>query len=100
MNNYKVVGYNRKTLTKKEMYSAKSYQLEREEYNYLLPVLKSKLLSRGDRFYFIGSFEDLSDMLHRLKGLYDNYDESKSMLSYNCFKESSLMPFRNEINLN
>ena len=81
------------------MYSAKSYQLRKEEYNYLLPVLRSKLLANGDRRYFTGNSDDLSDMLDRLKGLYGNYDKLNSMTSYKCFKEGSLMTFRNELNV-
>jgi len=75
------------------MYSAKSYQLTKEEYNYLLPVLRNKLLYSNERYYFIGTSDDLSDMLDRLKGWYDNYDELNSMIVYKCFKEGSLKPF-------
>lgn len=76
-------------------YSAKSFQLTKEEYNYLLPVLKNKLTQSGDRYYFISNnLEDLTDMLNRLKGLYDNYDELKNMVSYKCSMEGSLEPFR------
>lgn len=79
------------------MYSLKSYQLRREEYNYLLAVLRIKLSSRGDSVYFIGDSNDLSDMLDRLKGLYGKFDELNSMTAYKCFVEGSLMPFRNEL---
>jgi hypothetical protein len=82
------------------MYSAKGYQLRKEEYNYLLPVLRTKMLASGDRYYFTGSSEDLEDMLNRLKGLYDNYDELGSLVGYNCMKEGSLAPFRNAIGVN
>ncbi len=77
------------------MYSAKSFQLTKEEFNYLLPVLKDKLLVSGDRHYFISdNIDGLTDMLNRLKGLYDNYDELKNMVGYKCSVEGSLNPFR------
>ncbi len=83
------------------MYSAKSFQLTQKEFNYLLPVLKSKLLQSGDRAYFISdNIEDLTDMLNRLKGLYDNYKEIKSMLVYECSKYGTLVPFRETITIN
>ena len=77
------------------MYSAQSFQLTKDEFNYLLPVLKSKLWESGDRCYFISNnIDDLTDMLNRLKGHYDNYDELKNMVDYNCSKNGSLNPFR------
>lgn len=81
------------------MYSLKSYRLTKYEFNYLLAVLKSKLLTRYEEFYFVGSSDDLEDMLNRLKGLYDNYDDLKNMISYKCFMERSLNPFRSSINV-
>jgi hypothetical protein len=81
------------------MYSSKSYELSKEEYNYLIPVLRSKLLYSNDRYYFIGSSDDLSDMLDRLKGWYDYYDELRGVVSYKCFIENSLNYFRNELNV-
>ena len=80
------------------MYSAKSFQLTKDEFNYLLPVLRSKLLQSGDRCYFISNnIDDLTDMLNRLKGLYDNYDDLKNMVDYKCFVNGSLNPFRTSI---
>jgi len=80
------------------MYSLKSYRLEKEEYDYLLPVLKSKLSVRGDKYYFIGSSDDLYDMLSRLKGLYNDFsDVLNSTLVYKCFMEVSIKIFRNGI---
>lgn len=77
------------------MYSAKSFQLTKDEFNYLLPVLKNKLRQSGDRCYFIANnIEDLTNMLNRLKGYYDNYDELKNMVGYNCSKNGSLNLFR------
>jgi hypothetical protein len=77
------------------MYSAKSFQLTKEEFNYLLPVLKNKLLQSGDKCYFIAdNIDELSNMLNRLKGLYNNYDELKNMVAYNCSKNGNLNPFR------
>lgn len=79
-------------------YSAKSFQLTKEEFNYLLPALKNKLTQSGDRYYFISNnIEDLNDMLNRLKGLYDNYDELKNMVGYKCSMQGSLEPFRQSI---
>ena len=54
-----------------------SFQISREQYNYLLPVFgncgSQKLLMRVDRkvekFYFIGSNEDYRDMLIRCRYL-------------------------------
>ena len=77
------------------MYSAQSFQLTKDEFNYLLPVLKSKMWESGDRCYFISNnIDDLTDMLNRLKGHYDNYDELKNIVDYNCSKNGSLNPFR------
>lgn len=81
------------------MYSLKSYRLTKDEFYYLLAVLRNKLLIRCEEFYFIGSSNDLEDMLNRLKGLYDNYDDLKNMISYKCFIERSLNPFRSSINV-
>lgn len=77
------------------MYSLKSYQLTEQEYNYLLPVLRKKLICSNNRFYFIGSFDELADMLSRLKGLFVNYPEHlESMVVYNCFKANKIDSFR------
>lgn len=81
-------------------YSSKSYQLTKDEFNYLLSVLREKLLQSGDRFYFISdNIDDLTDMLNRLKGLYNNYDELKNMVAYKCSKEGSLNIFRDSMNV-
>ena len=81
------------------MYSAKSFQLTKGEFNYLLPVLKSKLHRSGNRCYFIANnIEDLTDMLNRLKGHYDNYNALKNMVVYYCLKNGSLNPFRESMN--
>jgi hypothetical protein len=80
------------------MYSAKSFQLTKDEFNYLLPMLRSELLQSGDRCYFISNnIDDLTDMLNRLKGLYDNYDDLKNMVDYKCSVNGSLNPFRTSI---
>jgi hypothetical protein len=79
------------------MYSSKSYQLIKNEYNYLLPVLRNKLSYSNGKYYFVGSSDDLSDMLDRLKGLYDNYDELNRMITYECFKDGSLNQFRSKM---
>lgn len=77
------------------MHSAKSFQLTKDEFNYLLPVLKNKLHQSGDRCYFTANnIDDLRDILNRLKGYYDNYDELKNMVDYYCSKNGSLNPFR------
>lgn len=81
------------------MYSSKSYRLTKIEFDYLLPVLRNKLFNRGDRYYFNDSMDDLTDMLNRLKGLYDNYDDLKNMISYKCFIQCSINPFRSSINV-
>ena len=79
------------------MYSTKSYQLRKDEFNYLLPVLKNKLSTIGDRCFFVGTSDDLDDMLNRLKGLYDYYNDLNNMIYYKCFKEGRLISFRNEL---
>lgn len=82
------------------MYSAKSFQLTKDEFNYLLPVLKKKLSQSHYGYYFISyDIDDLTDMLNRLKGLYDNYDELKSMIVYDCSKTDSLNPFRKSMGI-
>jgi len=81
------------------MYSACSYQLTKEEFNYLLPVLRKKLLQRADKHFIItNNTDELEDALNRLKGLYDNYDDIKSMVVYKCHMSKSLAPFRNSLN--
>lgn len=77
------------------MYSSKSFQLTKEEASYLLPVLRNKLYQSGDKYYFIAdNIDDLTDMLNRLKGHYDNYNELKNMVTYYCSIYGSLNPFR------
>lgn len=77
------------------MYSLRSYRLTRDEYNYLLPVLRRKLSSSNDNYYFCGDGDDLDDMLSRLKGLYDYFVDYNSIINYRCFVNNSLEPFRN-----
>lgn len=93
-----IIGYKSGSMATGGMYSAQSYQLTKEEFNYLLPVLRKKLSQSGDRYYFISdNIDDLTDMLNRLKGLYDNYEELKNMVAYKCSKEGSLKPFRDSM---
>ncbi|MGK0174059.1 MAG: hypothetical protein ACI9AT_000422 [Ulvibacter sp.] len=86
--------------SKMGMYSLKSYKLTKEEYNYLLPVLRDKLLYKGeiDRHYFCGDTDELFDMLSRLKGLYGYFDSYNGIIDCRCAKVSSLEPFRDEMN--
>lgn len=81
------------------MYSLKSYRITKEEFDYLLSVLRNKLTTSGNSYYFIGSTDDLEDMLNRLKGMYGNYDDLKNMISYKCFIKCSINPFRISINV-
>jgi hypothetical protein len=76
------------------MYSDRSYPLTKEEYYYLFPAIGKKLLHTNGRYYFIDLSDGLGDMLDRLKGLYDNYDEFNRIIVYKCFKASSIEPFR------
>lgn len=78
------------------MYSTKSYTLTKSEYNYLLPVVRDKLLYRAatDKYYLIVDTDDISDALNRLKGLYNFYDKLPDILLYRCFKDCSLDEFR------
>ena len=78
---------------------SKSYRLTKEEYNYLLPVLKEKLLVSSNKHKFIGNSEELEDMINRLKGLYNYYEELHSKVLYKCFCYGSLKPFRDKFNL-
>ena len=83
------------------MYGTRSFQLTKNEFDYVLPVyyssltLRKKLYQSSDRYYFIGDSDDLEDLLYRLKGVYENDDDGlKNMVSYHCFVERSLNPFR------
>ena len=82
-------------------YSLKTYRLEKNEFNYLLPVLHKKLLEKGDSntYYFCGDGDDLDDMLSRLKGLYNYYHDYNQIINYKCFKNSNLDEFRNEMKM-
>jgi hypothetical protein len=77
------------------MYSARSFRLTTQEFNYLKSALGSKVNQYGDKAFFTAEdVDELADMLNRLKGLYDKYDELKSMVVYHCFVLGSLNPFR------
>lgn len=94
-----IKSFNTFKVTNEGMYSAKSYQLTEDEYHYLLPVLKSRLSEINSRYYFTAnSIDDLTDMLNRLKGLYDNYDELENMVDYKCSVSGNLEPFRKSMN--
>lgn len=81
------------------MYSQKSFQINKNEFNYLLPVLKNKLRQSGNRYYFISNnIDDLIEMLDRLKGYYNYYDVIENMIIYNCIINSSLNSFREKYN--
>mgnify|MGYP003153192634 CR=1 FL=1 len=81
------------------MYSLKSYKLLKKEYNYLLPVLRKNLSNSNDKYYFCGSTEELYDMIIRLKGLYNHFNENWNLIiNYKCFKYGSLDPFREHFN--
>lgn len=83
------------------MYSAASFSLTKSEYDYLLPALRKALYQSGDGYFYISySIDSLGDMLNRLKGLYDNYDDIKAVIVYNCSKNKSLTPFRESIGIN
>jgi len=80
------------------MYSAKSYPLTQKEYNYLLPAVRNKLLVSNNKYFLITSnTEDLTDLLNRLKCLYDNYDELKNMVVYKCSISQNLDVFRDSM---
>ena len=84
------------------MHGIKTYKLNENEYNYLLPALKNKLFNKREdnKHYFYGNNEDLYDMLNRLKGHYNYYGEITKILSYKCFMQNSLKPFRIKIKNN
>lgn len=72
--------------------------MTKQEADYLKPALENKVSSVGDRCFFIAeSLEDLTDMLNRLKGLYDNYGELRNMVDYHCSVLGSLNPFRDSV---
>lgn len=79
------------------MYSLKSYRLLKDEYNYLLPVLRKNLSNSDGSYYFCGDTDELYDMLSRLKGLYNYFDSYNGIINYKCAKSCSLEPFRNEM---
>jgi hypothetical protein len=80
------------------MYSSRSFPLTEGEFNYLLPVLNKRLHQSSLGFWFIANdVLDLEDMLNRLKGYYDKYDELENMVSYRCYKDKSLIHFRESI---
>lgn len=83
------------------MYSGKSYELTKKEYNYLLPVLRKKIFvkptAESTKYYFIGGFEELRDMLGRLKGVYGYFNSHNSFIDYKCSLDGSLEPFREEM---
>ncbi len=79
------------------MYSAKSYELTVNEYNYLLAPLRKKLSYQNDKYYFIGNSNDLDDMLDRLKGFYDCYIELSNTIKYKCFINGNLIEFRKTV---
>ena len=82
------------------MYSEHSIEITQSEFNYLLPPLRAKLHQSNNKYFFCSNnLEDTEDMLNRLKGLYDNYDELKSMVAYYCSKNRTLKPFRDSINI-
>ena len=76
------------------MYSLKSYRLLKDEYNYLLPVLRKNLSNSDGNYYFCGDTDELYDMLSRLKGLYGYFDSYNGIIDYKCAKSCSLEPFR------
>lgn len=78
---------------------AKAFSLTKDEFNYLAPALHGKLYQSGDNYHFIShSIEELSDMLYRLKGHYDNFTEGlPNMVAYRCSKNGDLEPFRKAI---
>lgn len=46
-----------------------SYNLTEKQYNYLLPVLRPKLLEKSGKHFFIGTHSDYIDCLNRCKYL-------------------------------
>lgn len=80
------------------MYSSKSFRLTEGEFNYLLPALNKRLHQSSQGFFFVANdTSDLEDMLNRLKGHYEKYDELKNMISYRCYRDGSLLHFRESI---
>ncbi len=51
------------------MYSTTSFRLTKEQYNYLLPICRNKILYSKDLYSFIGSKEEFTDILTRCKYL-------------------------------
>jgi hypothetical protein len=80
-------------------YSTISFLLTEKEFNYLLPALRKQVKDMDGRYVFIGSFDELEDMLSRLKGLYGNFDEKfpNSTIVYKCLKDKSIEPFRKAV---
>lgn len=92
----------------KEGYGTKSYQLTKQEYNYLLPIFglssgKSKLGSRhgryGDEYYIIANgLSDIEDILSRLQGVYDSFEEDlPSSISRATLNDGDFNAFRSHM---
>jgi hypothetical protein len=74
--------------------------LTKDEYSYLLPVHSVNLSVSNDNYYFNGDSDALADMLSRLKGLYNCFDDYDApVVNYECFSAGSLKPFRDKMAL-
>jgi hypothetical protein len=81
------------------MYSAKSFELTKDEFNYLLPVLRNKLIQSDDKYYIISNdINDLSDIINRLKGVYNPLFELNAMVVYKCSTLNNISFFRDTVN--
>jgi hypothetical protein len=57
-----------------------------------------KMCCSGERFYVISlNIEDLTDILSRLKGFYDNYEDLGDMVAYKCSKFGNIEVFRDSM---
>lgn len=76
------------------MYSDRSYLLHEGEFNYLLPAIKNQLIESNGKFYVIVNSDNSEDLLNRLKGYYDFFDEIPFKVCISVFINCSLTAFR------
>jgi len=82
------------TTKSKKMYSDRSYLLHEGEFNYLLPAIKKQLSQSNGMFYVMVNSDNSDDLLNRLKGYYDYFDEIPYKVCRSVFRDRSLTAFR------
>lgn len=83
-------------------YSSRSYKLTKNEYNYLLAAIPKKVgIDANGNHFVIADSDGLPDLLARMKGLAENWDEGmvETSILLKCFNDKSLEPFRKAYDL-